>query len=90
VDLALASAWNFAAARFENAIGTFESDSAPAATAISASPARIASAALVIARFEEAQARFTAEPGIESGSAARNTTSRPRFGAWSGATTMPA
>ncbi len=80
---------NFSAARCGKASGTFDSDSAPPASTISASPRRIASAPLVMARLAEAQARFTVVPGIDAGSAARKTISRPRFGAWSAATTTP-
>ena len=80
---------NFSAARLGKASGTFDSDSAPPASTISASPRRIASAPLVIARLAEAQARLTVVPGIDAGSAARKTISRPRFGACSAATTTP-
>ncbi len=86
---ALASAMNFSAARFGKASGTFDSDSAPPASTISASPRRIASAPLVSARLAEAQARFTVVPGIDAGSAARKRISRPRLGACSAATTTP-
>jgi hypothetical protein len=80
---------NVRAALRENWIGTLVSDSAPPASTTSASPERMAPAPKVIARVEEAHARFTVTPGIRMGSDVRNTTSRPRFGAWSAGTTTP-
>src|SRR5687768_13220691 len=76
--LARSSAISFLAAPRENWIGTLESDSAPPASTTSQSPTRIASAAEVIARLDEAQARLTALPEARIGNDARNTTSRPR------------
>src|SRR6185295_4475336 len=86
---ALESAMNIREAFFENRIGTFDSDSAPPASTASASPARIASAPNVIARFDEAHAKLTVVPTTSCGSDRRNTTSRPRFGAWSAGITQP-
>ena len=87
--LARLAAMKVCAALRENWMGTLDSDSAPPASTTSASPERIAPAAKVIARVEEAQARFTVTPGMRNGSEVRKTTSRPRFGASSAGTTTP-
>ena len=54
-------------------------DSTPPATMRSASPARIAWAAIVIAVMPEAQSRLTVTPGTESGSPASSTAMRATF-----------
>jgi hypothetical protein len=72
-----------------NWIGTLVSDSAPPARITSASPDRIEPMPKVMARVEEAHARFTVTPGMRIGSEARKTTSRPRLGACRAGTTTP-
>ena len=70
-------------------MGTLESDSAPPARTTSHSPLRMASAAKVMARLDEAQARLTVVPGTSMGSEERKTTSRPRLRACRAGTTTP-
>ena len=89
IDLALPNSIRRRAAPLEYWIGTLLSDSAPPARITSACPARIDSTPLVMARFDEAQARLTELPGIVIGRVARNTTSRPRLGACSAGMTTP-
>src|ERR1019366_6998072 len=70
-------------------MGTFESDSAPPAMAMSAWPSMIWSAASVMAWFAEAHARLTLHAWRFFGKSGISATSRAMFGASTFGTTLP-